>query len=185
MFLFKFHSFSSFIRKLLNFCLRLVFSSDLFGEIYEQHVRINKNTSFNYCYPFPDEWGPYYPKAIVLGKFLVYYAIPLIIIGLFYIMIAIHLAYGASVPGEMQGAVRQVSYLTSYSFWLRCGFTQHIGFLSILFTFNRDNESVFIVRIYLNSFTFTVILKPKIMITRLAISFNFDYIVFHQFTGES
>lgn len=72
-------------------------------------MQVNKNTSFKYCYPFPEEWGPEYAKAVVLAKFLVYYAIPLVIIGLFYIMIAIHLAYGASVPGEMQGAMRQVS----------------------------------------------------------------------------
>lgn len=72
-------------------------------------MQVNKNTSFKYCYPFPDEYGMAYAKAIVLAKFLVYYAIPLIIIGLFYIMIAFHLAYGASVPGEMQGAMRQVN----------------------------------------------------------------------------
>lgn len=74
-----------------------------------QHAYVNKNTSFKYCYPFPEEFGEDYPKAIVLAKFLVYYAIPLVIIGLFYIMIAIHLAYGAGVPGEMQGAMRQVN----------------------------------------------------------------------------
>lgn len=51
-------------------------------------------------------------------------------------MIAIHLAYGASVPGEMQGAVRQVSYLTSYRF-VRCvvNSTQLTGFHSISCSF--------------------------------------------------
>lgn len=72
-------------------------------------MQVNKDTSFKFCYPFPEEWGPEYAKAMVLAKFLVYYAIPLVIIGIFYIMIAIHLAFGASVPGEMQGAMRQVS----------------------------------------------------------------------------
>lgn len=70
---------------------------------------INKNTSFNYCYPFPGEWGQEYAKTIVLAKFLVYYAIPLIVIGMFYVMIARHLIYSANVPGEIQGALRQVS----------------------------------------------------------------------------
>lgn len=72
---------------------------------------INKNTSFNFCYPFPAEWGADYAKTIVLAKFLVYYAIPLIIIGIFYVMIARHLVYSAGVPGEIQGAVRQVNLL--------------------------------------------------------------------------
>lgn len=72
-------------------------------------MQVNKDTSFKFCYPFPEEWGPEYAKAMVLAKFLVYYAIPLVIIGIFYVMIAIHLAFGASVPGEMQGAMRQVS----------------------------------------------------------------------------
>lgn len=72
-------------------------------------MQVNKEKEFKFCYPFPEEWGPEYPKAMVLAKFLAYYAIPLMIIGIFYIMIAIHLAFGASVPGEMQGAMRQVS----------------------------------------------------------------------------
>jgi len=47
---------------------------------------------------------------MVMLHFLVYYAIPLVIIAVFYVLIALHLMYSASVPGEMQGAVRQVSY---------------------------------------------------------------------------
>ncbi|XP_055840244.1 neuropeptide CCHamide-1 receptor [Episyrphus balteatus] len=73
-----------------------------------KRVNINSNKSFSYCYPFPDEWGPGYAKLMVLLRFLVYYAVPLIIIGIFYVLIARHLVYTASVPGEMQGAVRQV-----------------------------------------------------------------------------
>lgn len=74
-------------------------------------MQINKNTSFNFCYPFPDEYGHEYAKTIVLAKFLVYYAIPLVIIAIFYVMIARHLIYSANVPGEIQGALRQVSIL--------------------------------------------------------------------------
>ncbi|XP_055921058.1 neuropeptide CCHamide-1 receptor-like [Eupeodes corollae] len=73
-----------------------------------KRVNINSNKSFSLCYPFPDEWGPGYAKLMVLLRFLVYYAVPLIIIGIFYVLIARHLVYTASVPGEMQGAVRQV-----------------------------------------------------------------------------
>nr|XP_036230712.1 neuropeptide CCHamide-1 receptor [Bactrocera oleae] len=73
-----------------------------------KQLEINSNKSFALCYPFPQEWGAEYAKTMVLMRFLVYYAIPLCIIGAFYVLIARHLMYAASVPGEMQGAVRQV-----------------------------------------------------------------------------
>ncbi|KAH8309609.1 hypothetical protein KR059_012310 [Drosophila kikkawai] len=68
---------------------------------------INKQTIV-ICYPYPEEWGPNYPKTMVMLHFLVYYAIPLVVIAAFYVLIALHLMYSASVPGEIQGAVRQV-----------------------------------------------------------------------------
>uniref|UniRef100_A0A182FTD1 G-protein coupled receptors family 1 profile domain-containing protein n=1 Tax=Anopheles albimanus TaxID=7167 RepID=A0A182FTD1_ANOAL len=72
-------------------------------------VMINKDVSFYFCYPFPEEWGPQYARGIVLGKFLIYYAVPLFIIGIFYALIARHLIHSAKhVPGEMQGTVRQI-----------------------------------------------------------------------------
>ncbi|XP_050098233.1 neuropeptide CCHamide-1 receptor-like [Anopheles aquasalis] len=72
-------------------------------------VMINKDVSFYFCYPFPEEWGPEYARGMVLGKFLVYYAVPLFIIGIFYALIARHLIHSAKhVPGEMQGTVRQI-----------------------------------------------------------------------------
>lgn len=40
------------------------------------------------CYPFPEEYEPWYPKLIVILKFLCYYAIPLIIITIFYSLMA-------------------------------------------------------------------------------------------------
>lgn len=92
---------------------------------FPKELQVNKDTSFKFCYPFPDEWGAEYAKAVVLAKFLVYYAIPLVIIGIFYIMIAIHLAFGASVPGEMQGAIRQVSS------WTLCAVYNHPHSFSI------------------------------------------------------
>ncbi|CAD7088048.1 unnamed protein product [Hermetia illucens] len=75
---------------------------------YIKEIEINSNKSFSFCYPFPDEWGVEYAKSIILARFLIYYAIPLVIIGIFYVLIARHLVYTASVPGEMQGAMRQV-----------------------------------------------------------------------------
>lgn len=70
---------------------------------------VNNNVTFKICYPFPEEWGPDYPKLIVMLRFACYYAIPLFIIGIFYVLIAKHLIYSAShVPGELQGAQRQV-----------------------------------------------------------------------------
>ncbi|CAO1360169.1 unnamed protein product [Diamesa serratosioi] len=76
---------------------------------YVKTISVNRNVSFNICYPFPDEWGKVYAKSIIMGRFLIYYAIPLCIIGIFYILIAKHLIHSAShVPGELQGAVRQV-----------------------------------------------------------------------------
>uniref|UniRef100_A0A182VM06 G-protein coupled receptors family 1 profile domain-containing protein n=1 Tax=Anopheles merus TaxID=30066 RepID=A0A182VM06_ANOME len=72
-------------------------------------VVVNKDVSFYFCYPFPDEWGSQYARGMVLGKFLVYYAVPLFIIGIFYALIARHLIHSAKhVPGEMQGTVRQI-----------------------------------------------------------------------------
>ncbi|XP_064542414.1 neuropeptide CCHamide-1 receptor [Drosophila montana] len=71
-------------------------------------VGINQEKSIVICYPYPESWGDNYAKLMVMLHFLVYYAIPLVIIAAFYVMIALHLMYSASVPGEMQGAVRQV-----------------------------------------------------------------------------
>lgn len=74
-----------------------------------QHFRINSHKSFSFCYPFREEWGADYAKAVVMFRFVVYYALPLCIIGIFYVLIFHHLMYAANVPGEMQGAMRQVS----------------------------------------------------------------------------
>ena len=43
------------------------------------------------CYPFPQEFGPVYPKIVVLGRFLIHYCLPLLIIGTFYAVMAHHL----------------------------------------------------------------------------------------------
>ncbi|GAB0098041.1 Neuropeptide CCHamide-1 receptor [Sergentomyia squamirostris] len=73
-------------------------------------VQVNKDVSFELCYPFgPPEWGKAYARYMVLARFMIFYAIPLLIIAIFYALIARHLFYSASnVPGEMQGALRQI-----------------------------------------------------------------------------
>lgn len=70
---------------------------------------VNSETSIDICYPFPDEWGKEYAKSIIMARFLIYYAIPLLIIGFFYALIAKHLYYSTrNVPGETQGTQRQM-----------------------------------------------------------------------------
>lgn len=64
---------------------------------------------FLVCYPYPQEWGEGYPRAIVLMRFLVYYSLPLAVIALFYVLMARHLVLSTqNMPGEMQGTQRQV-----------------------------------------------------------------------------
>ncbi|XP_059622454.1 neuropeptide CCHamide-1 receptor-like isoform X2 [Phlebotomus argentipes] len=77
---------------------------------YIRVVEVNKDVSFELCYPFgPPEWGKSYARYMVIARFLIFYAIPLLIIAIFYALIARHLFYSASnVPGEMQGAMRQI-----------------------------------------------------------------------------
>ncbi|XP_011142861.1 neuropeptide CCHamide-1 receptor-like [Harpegnathos saltator] len=76
---------------------------------YIRVFRVNRNVSFSVCYPFPEEFGPSYPKVIVICRFFIYYVIPLSIIAVFYILMARHLMHSTrTIPGEMHGQVRQV-----------------------------------------------------------------------------
>ncbi|XP_023310960.1 neuropeptide CCHamide-1 receptor-like [Anoplophora glabripennis] len=65
---------------------------------------------FFVCYPFPEHWLNHrYPQVMVLSKFLVLYIIPLVIIGVFYLSMAVYLIMSTrNVPGEMQGMQRQI-----------------------------------------------------------------------------
>jgi hypothetical protein len=61
------------------------------------------------CYPFPQELGDWYPKIIVFLKFLLYYAIPLIMISSFYTLIARRLIKSAKNPvGSNQTHCKQL-----------------------------------------------------------------------------
>ncbi|XP_014475319.1 PREDICTED: gastrin-releasing peptide receptor-like [Dinoponera quadriceps] len=76
---------------------------------YIRVFRVNRNVSFSVCYPFPEEFGPNYPKAILICRFFIYYMIPLGIIAVFYMLMARHLMHSTkNIPGEMQGQVKQV-----------------------------------------------------------------------------
>ncbi|XP_076284641.1 neuropeptide CCHamide-1 receptor-like isoform X1 [Lasioglossum baleicum] len=71
--------------------------------------RVNKDVTFHVCYPFPSEFGSSYPKTILICRFVIYYAVPLTIIAVFYILMARHLMISTrNIPGEMQGQLRQV-----------------------------------------------------------------------------
>ncbi|XP_030025314.1 neuropeptide CCHamide-1 receptor [Manduca sexta] len=70
---------------------------------------VNPTTQILVCYPYPVEWGINYPKIMVLMRFLVYYSLPLLVIAVFYILMARHLVLSTqNVPGEMQGTQRQM-----------------------------------------------------------------------------
>ncbi|KAK8773409.1 CCHamide-1 receptor [Amblyomma americanum] len=51
-------------------------------------VQATPELQYSVCYPFPQEMWPWYPKLMVLMKFLMQYALPLIIIATFYCMMA-------------------------------------------------------------------------------------------------
>ncbi|KAH0948151.1 hypothetical protein HN011_006119 [Eciton burchellii] len=76
---------------------------------YIRVFKVNRNVSFCACYPFPEEYGPNYPKVILICRFFIYYVIPLGIIAVFYMLMARHLMRSTkNIPGEMQGQVKQV-----------------------------------------------------------------------------
>lgn len=60
------------------------------GAHYSFVMEVQATPELHYCvcYPFPPEMWPWYPKLMVLMKFLIQYAIPLLIIGTFYCLMA-------------------------------------------------------------------------------------------------
>ncbi|XP_070160044.1 neuropeptide CCHamide-1 receptor-like isoform X2 [Polyergus mexicanus] len=72
---------------------------------YIKVFKVNRNA----CYPFPEEFGPNYPKVLAICRFFIYYVIPLSIIAVFYMLMARHLMRSTrNIIGEMQGQVKQV-----------------------------------------------------------------------------
>jgi len=65
----------------------------------------NVTTSLPVCYPYPAHWG----GAMTLLRFIVYYAVPLVVIGVLYALMARHLILSTkNMPGEQQGQARQI-----------------------------------------------------------------------------
>ncbi|GFV96739.1 neuropeptide CCHamide-1 receptor [Trichonephila clavipes] len=54
-------------------------------------VPVSQDRIIYVCYPFPKDMMPWYPRIVVITKFLLVYGMPLILIGSFYVMIAWHL----------------------------------------------------------------------------------------------
>lgn len=70
---------------------------------YVRQFRAHNVTLFEACYPFAEDLGPGYPKAAVIVKFLVYYAVPLAVIACFYVLIARFLVHTTNnMPSELQ-----------------------------------------------------------------------------------
>ncbi|XP_046409409.1 neuropeptide CCHamide-1 receptor isoform X1 [Neodiprion virginianus] len=74
---------------------------------YLKVLRVNEKVIFETCYPFPEEFGPDYPRIVLICRFFIYYALPLAVIGVFYLLMARHLFQSTrNMPGEMQCQVR-------------------------------------------------------------------------------
>lgn len=66
-----------------------------------------KNKTIDVCTPYPNEWGMWYPRTVVTVKFVVYYALPLLVISFFYVLMARHLVLSTqNLPGESGRQVR-------------------------------------------------------------------------------
>lgn len=114
------------------------------------YVRVVPNSSLKICYPFPEEYGSTYARTIVIGRFLTYYSIPLIIIGFFYIMMARHLILSTrNMPGEMQPPqARQIrarkkvakTVLAFVIIFAVCFFPTHVFFLWFYFYPNAQEH---------------------------------------------
>lgn len=53
------------------------------------------------CYPFPPEFGPAYPKIVVVSRLLIHYCLPLLVIGFFYTIMARHLIQRYDIIQDM------------------------------------------------------------------------------------
>lgn len=98
------------------------------------------------CYPFPDHVGVWYPKALVTTKFLIYYAIPLLIIGIFYSLMARHLFLSTrNLPGESERQVRARKkvakmVLAFVLIFAVCFFPHHVYVLWFVYNPNSHND---------------------------------------------
>lgn len=98
------------------------------------------------CYPFPEHAGWWYPRIIIISKFLIYYAIPLVIIGIFYSLMARHLVLSTrNLPGESARQVRArkkvakmvLAFVFIFAF---CFIPHHLFYLWFYFNPNSDED---------------------------------------------
>jgi len=79
-------------------------------EVFAAHSRkidYGPNNSVYICEIHPESWGAWYPKVHVVVRFVIYFAIPIIIIGALYIMMALILVSSQrKFTGEAEGALK-------------------------------------------------------------------------------
>nr|QRN45472.1 CCHamide-2 receptor [Carausius morosus] len=88
--------------------MAIIFALPLFLFSNLQYGEVPGNHNISICSPFPLEYGTFYEKTVVMFRFLAYYAIPLLIIAFFYILMARHLELSTiNMPGELQSESTQ------------------------------------------------------------------------------
>ncbi|XP_012217556.1 neuropeptide CCHamide-1 receptor-like [Linepithema humile] len=116
---------------------------------YLRYFKVNRHISFHVCYPFPEEFGPNYPKLIVMGRFVFYYMIPLCTIGIFNILMSRHLMRSTrNVLGQLRGQMRQMQARIKLAKMVKalviifaiCFLPQHVFMLWFYFNPNSQND---------------------------------------------
>jgi gastrin-releasing peptide receptor len=72
---------------------------------YHQHG--DTQEVFYTCVEYPADWGEWYPKFHTIFRFIIYFALPVYIIALFYVMIArilVHSSYHMPVEGGIKSS---------------------------------------------------------------------------------
>lgn len=98
------------------------------------------------CYPYPAHVGWWYPRAVVTARFLIYYALPLLIIGIFYSLMARHLFLSTrNLPGESARQVRArkkvAKMVLAFVFiFAVCFIPQHVFSLWFYYNPNSDED---------------------------------------------
>ncbi|RWS05422.1 [Phe13]-bombesin receptor-like protein [Dinothrombium tinctorium] len=99
------------------------------------------------CFPFPSEYGNWYPKTVVMSKFLILYTIPLTIIAISYCLMAMSLLQSRRFPTENSPRLtRQFKSRTKVAkmvlalvlIFALCYFPNHVFMLWFYFTYPRS-----------------------------------------------
>ncbi|XP_023716015.1 neuropeptide CCHamide-1 receptor isoform X2 [Cryptotermes secundus] len=117
---------------------------------FVREIQLEGNKTIKVCHPYPEKLGRKYVQIMVVIKFLSYYAIPLIIITFFYILMAHHLVLSTrNMPGEMQGQSTQIRarkkvakmVLAFVIIFMLCFLPYHI--FNLWFHFDPQSEEVY------------------------------------------